>query len=107
MLDLRVAGLVQATRGHRGGYTLTSPPSRISLGRIIRAVEGPIAPTPCVSASSYSRCADCEEEASCAIRPVMKEIREAISRVVDTKTLAALVHETEPLLRGREAEFHI
>lgn len=102
MFDLRVAGLVQATRGNRGGYALTSPPSQISLGRIIRAVDGGVAPTPCVSASSYSRCAcaDCDEEAWCAVRPMMKEIREAISRVIDRKTLAALVHETEPLRRA-------
>ena len=107
MFDLRVAGLVHATRGQRGGYILASPASRISLGRIIRAVDGGVAPTPCVSASSYSPCADCGEEMSCVVRPLMKEIREAISRVIDEKTLAALAHETEPLLRGRNLDFHI
>lgn len=107
MLDLKVAGLVQASRGRGGGYTLLKPPSRITVGQIIRAVQGSIAPAPCVSATAYSSCEDCPSEELCCVRPLMRDLREALSRVVDLKSLAALLAETESLVGNRSAEFHI
>lgn len=94
MADLKTAGIVASTRGKRGGYTLLRSPTRITLGQVIRAVDGPIAPAPCASASAYKKCDDCLDETSCALRPVMLDVREAVSRVVDLKTLDTLARET-------------
>jgi len=107
MLDLKVAGLVQSARGKGGGYTLLKSPSRITMGQIIRAVQGPMSPARCVSATAYSSCEDCPSEELCCVRPLMRDLREALSRVIDLKTLAALAAETESLTASRSAEFHI
>jgi DNA-binding IscR family transcriptional regulator len=65
------------------------------IGRIIRLVEGPLAPVSCVSRSGYRPCPDCPDKAACPIRLVMKEVRDAISQVLDQKTLASLADETD------------
>jgi Rrf2 family protein len=87
MLDLKVSGLLHSQRGKHGGYILNEPPSQITLGRIIRTIDGPLAPVRCVSVSAYKACEDCLDEVTCPIRLVMKDVREAISRVLDLKTL--------------------
>ncbi|MBE2213028.1 MAG: Rrf2 family transcriptional regulator [Opitutaceae bacterium] len=107
MLDLKVAGIVQATRGKHGGYSLLRSPSRITVGQVIRAAQGPIAPAPCVSATAYGVCEDCRSEAACSVRPVLMAVREAISRVIDLKSVEALARETEALGREAVADFHI
>ena len=96
MQELKNGGLLQSQRGKKGGYTLRESPGEITLGRIIRLIDGPLAPVRCVSATAYSPCPDCPSEQECHIRLVMKEVREAISRVLDLKTL-------EQTLRDREA----
>ena len=61
--ELRRHGLVQSTRGREGGYMLALPAAEISIARIVRAVDGPLAPLPCASVVFYRRCADCTDEA--------------------------------------------
>jgi Rrf2 family protein len=95
LLELRYAGVLDSKRGKGGGYLLHESPSRVTVGRIIRVVDGPLSPVDCVSRSAYRRCPDCPDEAACRIRLVMKEVREAISRVVDRKTLATLIEESK------------
>ena len=87
MLDLKVSGLLHSQRGKHGGYILNEPPNKITLGRIIRTIDGPLAPVRCVSVTAYKACEDCLDEVTCPIRMVMKDVREAISRVLDLKTL--------------------
>jgi Rrf2 family protein len=101
MADLKTAGFVASTRGNLGGYRMIRSPARITIGQIIRAVDGPIAPTRCSSASAYAKCDDCPDEETCAIRPLMQEVREAISRSVDLKTLEALSRENESRTHAR------
>ena len=93
MQELRKAGVFHSRRGKRGGYALRHPPQQITLGRIIRLIDGPIAPVRCVSATAYAPCADCPDEEGCQIRAVMKEVREAMSRVLDLKTLGEMLIE--------------
>ena len=107
MLDLKEAGLVQAVRGKGGGYSLSKIPSKITVGQIIRAAQGSIAPTPCVSATAYAVCDDCPDEAACAVRPLMRQVREAVSRVVDLKSIESLARETESLVPTHSANFDI
>ena len=91
LLELKHRGLVQAKRGRHGGYQLTRSPAEITYGQIIRALDGPIAPIPCVSQTPYASCDECRDEATCGIRLVMKQVRDAMARILDTATLADVV----------------
>ena len=86
--DLRDAGLVHSHRGKLGGYCLSRPSHLISLGDIIRVIEGPLALVPCVSRTAYRRCADCADEAACAIRHAMMRVRDETARILDGTSLA-------------------
>lgn len=92
LLDLKTAGLLESRKGRGGGYLLARPPHRISLGSIIRLMDGPLAPVPCVSKMAYRRCADCADEKTCCVRPIMQEVRDSISYVLDGTTLADAVY---------------
>jgi Rrf2 family protein len=86
--ELRRHGLVQSTRGREGGYMLALPAAEISIARIVRAVDGPLAPLPCASVVFYRRCADCTDEKTCEVRRLMREVRDAASAILDNTSLA-------------------
>lgn len=85
--ELRGHGLVHSTRGREGGYALNQPAEDITIARIVRAVDGPLAPLPCASVTAYRRCSDCDEK-TCAVRKVMREVRDAASAILDNMSLA-------------------
>ena len=74
LLELRNAGMVSSIRGRSGGYLLIKRPGDISISELLRLIDGPIAPLPCLSRRAYQRCEDCRDEASCRIRKVFAEI---------------------------------
>lgn len=86
--ELRRHGLVTSTRGREGGYALAKPATEISIAAIVRAVDGPLAPLPCASVRFYRRCDDCDDEKTCAVRRLMREVRDAASAVLDNTSLA-------------------
>lgn len=86
---LKHAGLVRTTLGAHGGYTLAADPRSVSIGRVIRLLDGALAPLPCVSLRYYEPCT-CPDEASCALRDVMIDVRDALLAVLDRETLADL-----------------
>jgi Rrf2 family protein len=86
--ELRRHGLVQSTRGRDGGYMLALPAAEISIARIVRAVDGPLAPLPCASVAFYRRCDDCDNEKTCEVRRLMREVRDAASAILDNTSLA-------------------
>ena len=86
--ELRNAGFVQSKKGRGGGYILARPAHQIRVGHVIRALDGPLAPFPCASRTSYRRCNDCVDEERCAVRLMMLEVRSAISSVLDNRSLA-------------------
>ncbi|MDP1027879.1 Rrf2 family transcriptional regulator [Sphingomonas sp. KR1UV-12] len=88
LADLRDASLVLSHRGKLGGYYLARPAHLISLGDIIRVIEGPLALVPCVSRTAYRRCLDCKSEADCAIRHAMMRVRDETARILDGTSLA-------------------
>ncbi|HVR60261.1 MAG TPA: Rrf2 family transcriptional regulator [Polyangia bacterium] len=90
LLDLRNAGILRSKKGKGGGYALARPAGEITIGQIMRAIDGPLAPIPCVSERAYARCAECPSEETCGTRMVMKEVRDAIARVLDGTTLAGV-----------------
>ena len=88
LADLRGAGFLQSTRGKMGGYVLAKPAHLISMGEVIRVIEGPLALVPCVSRTAYRRCLDCRSEADCAIRHAMMRVRDETARILDGTSLA-------------------
>ena len=88
LADLRDAGLLHSHRGKMGGYCLSRPTHLISMGDIIRVIEGPLALVPCVSRTAYRPCADCKSEADCAIRLAMMRVRDETARILDGTSLA-------------------
>ena len=87
--SLRDAGLVVSTRGARGGYELASAPSDIRMGRVLRALEGPIAPMIC--ASDEPDHVTCDRSTRCTVNVLWIRVRDAITGALDGMTLADLV----------------
>ena len=90
LLELKRAGLLHSKKGKGGGYVLGRKPTEITVGQVIRVLEGPLALTPCVSQTAYRRCEECPDEDACGVRLAMKEVRDATARILDNTTLASL-----------------
>ena len=96
LTDLRRAGFVYSKKGKGGGYALARPAHAITVGAIIRVLDGPLAPIPFASVTAFRRCADCRDLNACAVRVIMIEARNAIADVLDKRTLAELRTLTNP-----------
>jgi len=86
LVQLRNAGLVRSKRGLLGGHRLARPAETITIGEIVRCIDGPIAPIRCASITAYKPCDDCEPE-TCALRALMGDVRSAMSEVIDQRSL--------------------
>ena len=93
LADLRESGLLHSHRGKMGGYRLSRPSHLISLGEVIRIIEGPLALVPCVSRTAYRACLDCKDENACAIRQAMARVRDETARILDGTSLADAIAE--------------
>ena len=91
LLELKKKGFLHSKKGKGGGYYLSKLPSTISVGSLIRALDGPLALLPCVSHMAYERCAECPDEEACGIRTVFKEVRESTVGILERTTLAQMV----------------
>jgi Rrf2 family protein len=91
LLDLKHHGIVISRRGKAGGYALLKKPEEITFGQVLRIVDGPIAPLPCLSKIAYRRCSDCKDEATCEVRKVFAGVADATRAVLDKATLADAV----------------
>ena len=89
MATLKHAGIVRTTLGTHGGYAIAVDPAAISIGRVIRLLDGALAPLGCVSLRYYERCS-CLDEATCPLRDTMLDVRDAMLEVLDKETLAEL-----------------
>jgi Rrf2 family protein len=87
LLTLKNAGLLNSKMGVGGGYYLSKPPSEVTLGQIIRTLDGPLAPIRCVSQMAYEPCG-CPDERTCGLRLTMLDVRNAIANILDNTTLA-------------------
>ena len=90
LLELKRAGLLHSKKGKGGGYVLGRKPTDITVGQVIRVLEGPLALTPCVSVTAYRKCDECVDEKTCGVRLAMKEVRDATAHILDNTTLASL-----------------
>ena len=94
--DLRSGGFVQSKRGVAGGYRLARRPEEITVAAVVRRVEGALAPVSCASECFYEKCS-CPDESRCALRSVMKEIREAVVKIAERVTIAELCERARKL----------
>ncbi len=88
LLELKRAGFVNSRRGRMGGYELLKAPEEIMYGEVLRLIDGPIAPLPCLSKIAYKKCEDCQDEESCEIRHVFERVTLATRAVLDRTSLA-------------------
>jgi len=100
LLDLKRQGILHSKRGKGGGYSLARPAELIRVGTLLRILDGPLAPLPCVSETAYEPCEECRDEKNCGIRAVMKEARDSMALILDNTTLAEIA-ETKPRKKGR------
>lgn len=97
LLQLRNAGMIVSRRGRNGGYSLIKDPGTLSIGELLRLVDGPIAPLPCLSRTAYQRCDDCKDETACRVRRLFSDVFYAYLLMIESLTLADLVGAPEKL----------
>lgn len=94
LLVMKIGGIVQSKAGRGGGYQLSKPPEQITIGSIIRMIEGPLAPLPCASETAYHPCEECIDPENCGTRLVMRRVRDATAQILDQTTLADVCQMT-------------
>jgi len=99
LLDLKRAGLIGSRRGRNGGYELIKEARSVSLAEVLRLIDGPLAPLPCLSRKAYQRCEDCVDEETCRIRAVFSGFYWSYLVMIESLTLADLQMDAEPLER--------
>ena len=104
--DLRIGGLLASKMGKGGGYLLAQPPQRVTLGEVIRTIDGPLAPIPCASQTAYAPCADCPTVDTCMIRLVMRDVRDATAGILDGTTLQELLDRGSVLEAASKKSLH-
>ena len=87
LLALKHRGLVHSRKGPGGGYQLGRAPDEISVGDIVRALDGPLALVSCVSQTAYAPCEECVTEKDCAVRRIFQQVRDQTARILDGTTL--------------------
>lgn len=88
LLELKRAEIVTSRRGKQGGYLLQRPATEISFGEVLRLIDGPVAPLPCLSQTAYRRCEDCDGETQCEIRHVFAQVADATRNILFNTTIA-------------------
>jgi Rrf2 family protein len=109
--ELKQRGILESKKGKGGGYLLAKPPSSVTIGSVIRIIDGPLAPLPCASETAYRKCDECVDVAKCGTRIVMREVRDAMAAILDKKTLADVCETVQWLHQQDEQRealmFHI
>lgn len=95
LLDLKHHSIVESRRGKQGGYLLLKPANDITFGEILRIIDGPIAPLPCLSITAYRRCSDCDGEQDCEIRHAFSKVADAMRKVLFNTTIADAISRPE------------
>ena len=100
LLDLKRKGILRSKKGKGGGYLLSRAPAEVSIGELVRALDGPLALLPCVSKTAYRRCDECIDERTCGIRSVMKEVRDKTAEILDGTSLEDLILRSHRMLES-------
>ena len=89
LVALKGAGFVSSRKGPGGGYALARKPESITLGAVIRAMDGGVAPISCVSVNAHAECG-CPRPETCALRAKFRDVRDAMAAILDRTTFAEL-----------------
>jgi len=108
MAQLRGAGIVRSDRGPHGGYRLNHAPEELTLDRVVRLFQGPLAPIACATRSEPEAC---PMEVGCTLRDAWREVRDATISILERKTFAELARRAggpwtahaAPRAKGRSA----
>lgn len=90
LTPLKKAGYIKSVRGYQGGYVLRKDSRDITVGDIIRVLEGPVFPVECVSQVDPE---DCRRATHCVTRKIWSQLRDSINQVLDSHTLEDLVEQ--------------
>lgn len=101
LLSMKAGGLISSRRGREGGYALLKDAEAISLGSVLRMIDGPIAPLPCLSKTAYRKCDDCPSEELCGVRAGFAEAYGASLRVLEATTIAQAMKAADGKKQGR------
>jgi Rrf2 family protein len=88
VLQLRNNGIIRSKVGKGGGHEFAKEPEEVSLLTVVRIIDGPVAPLPCLSHIAYQRCEDCVDEKTCGARRLFKGVHDAALEVMGNTTLA-------------------
>lgn len=94
LVALRKGGVLQSRVGRGGGYLLAVPPAQITMARVVNILDGELAPLPCLSDTHPTRCDECDDLATCGIRLVMIEVKQAVNAAFEGITLADMVERS-------------
>jgi len=94
LAQLKAGGFVVSRLGSRGGYRLTRDPEEIFVGEVSRLIDGPLAPAPCASVTQHRTCDWCEDEATCTLKSVWIDVRDAVADVMDAVSFGELVRRS-------------
>lgn len=103
--ELKQHGILTSRKGRGGGYLMARAPEEVTVAAVLRVLDGPIAPVPCLSRTAYQRCNECPNEATCSVRLVLREAHEASVQVLENTTIADMItrvgqeREAVPALR--------
>ncbi len=109
MLRLRSAQIVRGERGAHGGYVLARRPERLTVGEVVRVMDGPLAPSPCASQTAHVPCPAyrCPTEEGCVLRGLWLDVRNAIADVLDKTTFAELAERQRASIQSRSDRYMI
>lgn len=102
LLDMRNAGLLYSKKGSGGGYGLVKDPAQIYMVQILRLTGGPVALLPCVSLNFYQKCDECTNEATCGVRDVFIDVRNATLKILTETSIADVINREEILVKNFE-----
>jgi Rrf2 family cysteine metabolism transcriptional repressor len=102
LIPLKQAGMVKSVRGSQGGYVLGRAPQDISVGDIIRVMEGPLAPVECVSELNPD---ECKRADMCVTRIIWAKLRDSITEILDSYSLLDLANEYHSMPKTNIIEF--
>ena len=104
LIPLKQAGLVKSLRGSQGGYILGRAAKDITVGDIIRVLEGPLAPVDCVNEVNPD---DCKRADNCVTRLIWAKVRDSVSEILDSYSLEDLVNESHKMPKPEAINFDI
>lgn len=100
VLRLRKAGIVKSVRGVNGGYLLTRPAEQISVGEIVRVLEGSLSPMGCITEEQSAPSAFCDRAPACHTRNVWLRVMTVVTQALDSMSLADVMHDELSVIIG-------